>query len=134
MSTDSMSQQLQTLRASAVGDQSAASTRASPYVYRSVASSTLFSGCASSGHLRRCVRPTVRVLHLNVQLSDDRTCAAVVCAQHHEAWVLIKNGAGTRFLRPASANELRKMTEDPGPDFEVDPITMEPCGKHFPRC
>jgi hypothetical protein len=107
--------------------------RASPYVYRSVASSTLFSGCGSIGHLRRCVRQTVRVLHLNVQLSDDRTCAAV-CAQHHEAWVLIKNGAGTRFLRPASANELRKMTEDTRPDFEVDPITMEPCGKHFPRC
>ena len=52
------------------------------------------------------------------------------CAQHHEAWVLIKNGAGTRFLRPASTTELHKMTDDSQPDFEVDPITMEPCGKH----
>lgn len=42
--------------------------------------------------------------------------------------MLIKNGAGTRFLRPASANELHRMADDPRLDSEVDPITMEPCG------
>ena len=46
--------------------------------------------------------------------------------QHHEAWVLIKNGAGTRFLRPASASELRSMADAPRLESEVDPITMEP--------
>lgn len=49
-------------------------------------------------------------------------------APHHEAWVLIKNGAGTRFLRPASASELRSMADAPRLESEVDPITMEPIG------
>ena len=50
--------------------------------------------------------------------------------QHKEAWVLIKNGAGTRFLRPASANELHKMVDGPRMDSELDPITMEPYGSN----
>jgi hypothetical protein len=33
-------------------------------------------------------------------------------------------------LRPASANELCEMGDDPRPDFELDPITMEPCGSN----
>ena len=62
------------------------------------------------------------------------------CLQHHEGWVLIKNGAGTRFLRPASASELNAMANVPGidspdgadtdTDEDLDPITMEPIGPH----
>ena len=50
--------------------------------------------------------------------------------------MLIKNGAGTRFLRPASASELRAMSNVPGidspddTDVDLDPITMESIGPH----
>ena len=56
-------------------------------------------------------------------------------APHREAWVLIKNGAGTRFLRPATAEELHATADAvgdaaPRPSDATDPITMEPIGRH----
>ena len=56
----------------------------------------------------------------------------VPLAGYREAWVLIKNGAGTRFLRPATTEETSAQNcisedlqgEDPA-ETETDPITLE---------
>ena len=56
----------------------------------------------------------------------------VPLAGYREAWVLIKNGAGTRFLRPSTAEERGQQMnppevhKEPDEDREIDPITMEP--------